>query len=353
MEGVGPKTALGTVMLLLCAIAIGACGNSTKVVPVKTVVTDDPARAFAPVIRLHPDETAFPIDADRFVERSSLKWLGSACVGRANVATGRIARSKTPGRVPHVNLARLGGKSRPYVFKSLDANCRPRQRQYRSTDVTRPYDPHPRPPGLPRDEGFYLDLLTDSFDGDPPLHGSGGTRVLGDVPAYYELARRHRGGRTEMRIGYWLLFASERTVDAQGRGVVRHEGDWQQAEVLLSQRGDRHWRPLSIALGGEGTARRIPWSYLERSGSHPVLYSARERHELYAETGRFARRVPVGGRVATTFDETATCDGCLSWSTWRRLHPLRQERWYGYGGGWGGSYEGDISSGPLGPLPDG
>ena len=353
MEGVGPRVALGTVVLVLCAMAVGACGESTNLVAVKTVVTDDPASAFAPLIRLHPDETAFPIDADRFVESSSLKWAGSACVGRANVATGRIAKRKTPGRVPHVNLARLGGKPRPYVFESLDDNCRRRQRRYRSTEVTRPYDSHPRPPGLPRDEGYYLDLLTDSFDGDPPLRSSGGTRVRGDVPAYNELARRRRGGGTEMRIGYWLLFASERAVDAQGREVVSHEGDWQRAEVLLSQRGGRRWRPLSIALVGEGAARRVPWTDLERSGSHPVLYSARERHALYPEPGRVARRVPAGGRVATTFDETATCEDCLYWPTWRQLRPLRQERWYGFGGGWGLSYEANSSSGPLGPVPAG
>lgn len=353
MEGVGPKLALGTVVLVLCAIAVGACGDAANVVPVRTVVTGDPAAAFAPLVRLHPDETAFPIAADRFVERSSLKWVGSICVGRANVATGRIAKRKTPGRVPHVSLARLGGERRPYAFESLDAKCRPRPRLFRSTEVTRPYDPHPRPPGLPLEEGFYLDLLTDSYDGDPPLHGSGADRALGAVPAYYESSRRQRRGHTELRIGYWLLFGSERAVDARGREVVSHEGDWQQVEVLLSQRGDRRWRPLSIALVGDGAVRRLPWSDLERTGAHPVLYSALERHELYPSTGRVARRLRAKGRTATTFDETATCGDCLSWPTWRRLRPVRREPWYGFGGGWGLSFEADVSSGPLGPLPAG
>lgn len=352
MEGVGPKAALGTTVMVLCAIAVSGCGEAANVDPVKAIVTDDPAATFAPLVRLHPDETAFPIDVRRFVERSSLKWSGSACVGRANVATGRIAKRKTPGRVPHLKLARLGGEPRPYVFKSLDANCRPR-RQYRSTEVTRPYDPHPRPPGLPRGEGFYLDLLSDSLDGDPPLHHSEGKPVLGDVPAYYQLSRHQRRGRVAMRIRYWLLFASERAVDAKGVEVVSHEGDWQQVEVLLGQRGDRRWRPLSIALVGDNSVQRLPWSHLERTGSHPVLYSARERHELYAETGRVAHRVRVGGRVGTTFDETATCGDCLSWPTWRQLRPLREEPWYGFGGGWGLSYEADVSSGPLGPIPAG
>jgi hypothetical protein len=335
----------------VCVFASSGCGDASSGAAVEAVVTDDPAATFAPLVSLHPDETSFPIAADRFIERSSVKWSGSTCVGRANVATGAIAKRKTPGRVPPTDMSRLGGHPQPYVFESLRKNCKPRPRLYRSSELTRPYDSGRRAAGLPREEGFYLDLLSDSKDGDPPLVRRGSERVLGSVPAYYEVetadGRRHPG----LRVTYWLLYGYGKALGPQGGELVGHEGDWQRLQVLLSRRGPRRWKPVSITLVNGGTARTLPWAELERSGSHPVVYSARESHALYPDDGRHQRRVAVSDGTAIAYDETETCDDCLIWRTWRQSRPVRRESWYGFGGGWGFSDISDASSGPLGPRP--
>jgi hypothetical protein len=337
----------------VCAIALSGCGDNTTGTAVEAVVTDDPAVAFAPLVLLHPDETSFPIAADRFIERSSVKWAGSTCVGRANVATGQIAKRKTPGRVPPTDMRRLGGNPRPYVFESLRTNCKPRPRLYRSSELTRPYDSGRRAPGLPHEEGFYLDLLSDSKDGDPPLVRRGSERVLGDVPAYYEAEVADGRRPPGMRVTYWLLYGYGKALGRRGGELVGHEGDWQRVQVLLSRRGPRRWKPMSITLGSGRTARTVSWTELERSGSHPVVYSARESHALYTDSGHHQRRVPVPDGTAIAYDDTETCDDCLVWRTWRQLRPVDREPWYGFGGGWGFSDDADASSGPLGPYPRG
>lgn len=341
----------GLAACAVCAFASSGCGGTASDTVVEAAVTDDPAATFAPLVLLHPDEISFPIAADRFIERSSVKWSGSTCVGRANVATGQIAKRKTPGRVPPTDMRRLGGQTRPYVFESLRTNCKPRPRLYRSSELTRPYDSGQRPPGLPPEEGFYLDLLSDSKDGDPPFVRSGSGRVLGDVPAYYETATvdgwRHPG----MRVTYWLLYGYGKELGPRGGELAGHEGDWQRLRVLLSRRGPRRWKPVSITLGSGPTARTVPWTEFERSGTHPVVYSARESHALYPDDGRHQRRVAVVDGTAMAYDDTATCDDCLVWRTWRELRRVDREPWYGFGGGWGFSDFAAAMAGPLGPRP--
>lgn len=347
MEG-GRRVAALCSALAACVVGAAGCGESDGPSRVATVASTHPVAAFAPLVRLHPRETSFPIAADRFIERSSVKWAGSTCVGRANVATGHVAKRKTPGRVPFTELVRLGDPRRSYRFESLTRACKPRARPYRASELTRPYDPGPRPVGLPSGEGFYLDALSDSLDGDPPFVRRDGRRVLGDVAAYYELDAAGPGRRL---VSYWLLFGRGEAIGANGRELVGHEGDWQRVQVLLARRGARRWKPLSISLGPDGAARAIPWHELEGDGTHPVLYSARKRHALYTETGSFKRRVPVVDGVAIAHDETATCDDCLVWPTWKRLLPLEGEPWYGFGGGWGYADYDEAASGPLGPRP--
>jgi hypothetical protein len=347
----GPWRGTRLVALLVCAACVtvaSGCGDASGDDPVEAVTTSRPASTFAPLVRLHPDEIAFPIAADRFIERASVKWTGGLCVGRANVATGRIARSKTPGRVPSTDAARLG-RGRPYRREALTQTCKPRGLVYRATDLTRPYDSGPRAAGLPRDEGFYLDLLSDSKDGDPPR---GSERSLGEIAAYYAAEPSADGPRGGLRISYWMLYGSENVYGARGRELIEREGDWERVDVIASRRGPRRWMPIAIVLdaGGE-SSRRVAWSDIERSGTHPVVFSARESHESYPDEGRHPRRVRLASGLATAYDETATCDDCPAWRTWERLRPVRREPWYGFGGGWGLSFEEDARSGPLGPRP--
>jgi hypothetical protein len=353
---------VAAVVCLLSALAVGGCigtsDESPRADPVEPIATTRPAATFAPLIRLHPDESAFPISVDRFVERSSLKWKnGADCIALDDVATGRIADRKTVLPVPRLDPARLGGARAPYRRRP-DRSCGQRDGLlYRSTELTRPYDEGRRSAGLEADEGFYLDLLSDSHDGDP-VAGGDGRPAPGDVPVYYEREMVRVHGRSGLRITYWLLYAHSDSRDAKGLSVLSHEGDWERVDVLLERRGERRWIPVEIAFGSpEARLRTVPWRELERSGSHPVVFSARDSHTSYARAGEHRRRVPAGrrgggrGRGAAVLDETATCDDCASWRTWALLAPVRAQPWYGFGGGWGLAFEKDAMSGPLGPRP--
>jgi hypothetical protein len=157
-----------------------------------------------------------------------------------------------------------------------------------------------------------------------------------------------------LRVTYWLLYGYDQARGADDEELIGHEGDWQHVVVRLSRRGKGRWKPVAIELAG-GVAepvRRFAWSDVERSGSHPVVFSAKESHALYRDPGRRRRLVRLDEGVQIAYDETATCDDCSAWRTWRQLRPVRREPWYGFGGGWGLAYEGDAASGPLGPRPD-
>lgn len=353
---VGGAAAAAAVAVAAAIMAAG-CGDSGKAAdnpPIVAVPTDRPADAFAPLVRFHEGEENFPIDAERFIQRSSLKWRDGACVGLHNVATGRIADRKTAEPVPRTDSARLGGQGKPpYRMRQLDRDCERRVgRAYATTDLTRPYDDgRRRAPGLPRDRGFYLDLLTDSFDGDPSFAERDGRRELAGATAYYEVTPMTVDGFRGLRIDYWMLFGHTVAHGTRDERPVSHEGDWQRVAVLMRLVGERSWRPVRLELTEQpsGRARTVRWRDVERSGNHPVIYSALESHAMHARPGEHTRRVPMEGQTVTVRDDATSCDDCVSWRTWDSLDDVDEEPWYGFGGGWGFAYKASDTSGPRGP----
>jgi hypothetical protein len=319
--------------------------------PVRPVATSDPATAFAPLVRLHPDEQAFPIGAERFLVRATLKWRDGPCYRLADIATGRIGDRKTATPVPRLDPARLGGVKRPYWQRRLNDACDRRVgRRYLSTELTRPYNDAPTAAGLADDEGFYLDVLSDSRDGDPRfVQARDGTRLLTGAPAYYRSEPTPDGRRAEIRLSYWMFYARSEITLGGGDGFS-HEGDWEEVRVLARRMARDRWLPLSIDLGREdGRMRTVPWRSVERHGSHPVVFSAEGSHASYARPGRHRATVEVDGRGTRYHDSTATCDSCVAWRTWANLRPLDRQPWRGFGGGWGLGFQTSATSGPLGP----
>ena len=349
----GLATALTIAAGATAATGCGDSGDAAEAPPIVAVPTDQPADAFAPLIRFHQQEKTFPIDAERFVQRSSLKWRDGDCLGLHNVATGRVADRKTAEPVPRTSSARLGGQDAPpYRVRQLDRGCKRRVgRTYATTDLTRPYDDGRRVAGLARDRGFYLDLLTDSFDGDPTFAERDGRRELAGVPAYYEVTPMSVDGIRGLRIDYWMLYGHTEAHGTRGEQPVSHEGDWQRVAVLMRLVGERSWRPVRLELIEQpsGRARTVRWRDVEREGNHPVVYSARESHAAYTEPGEHLRRVPMEGQTVTVRDNATSCDDCPAWRTWTRLRDVDEEPWYGFGGGWGFAYTASDTSGPRGP----
>lgn len=325
--------------------------------PPAVVESADPVAAFAPLVRHHRAEDAFPIGADRFLERSTLKWKDGICIVLETVATGRIARRKTSEPVPWLDPASLAGRVAPHRRRQLDVSCRrPRGPAYDTTQLTRPYDPGRRPDGLREDSGFYVDLLTDSYDGDPRFARGGARRVVG-APVYVERRPIAAAGGRGQRLTYWMLYAHEAHIARDGERVAPHEGDWQRVDVVLRKgAGADTWRPVSVSLDAD--RRSVPWRSLETvagggsaTRSHPVLFAARSSHTLYAAPGRRSAELDTEGGKVRVRDDASSCATCVRWRTWDDLLPVRAQPWYGFGGGWGFVYRADEESGPLGPMP--
>ncbi|HEX2070754.1 MAG TPA: NHL repeat-containing protein [Thermoleophilaceae bacterium] len=316
----------------------------------EVIATERPAATFAPLVHLHSDEKAFPIAASRFLERATVKWKDGDCLVLLDVATGRIASRKTLG-APRTEVARLGRRGRPYRRRALDRSCSRRVgRPYSATELTRPFDRGPRAPGLPAKSGFYLDLLSDSLDGDPRFERRGPQRVLAGVPAYYERDSVTVEGRRGVRLTYWLLYGRSDAPRARGGSAGYHEGGWERVEVLLRPaRGRGRWLPRVVRFHVAARRLEVPWREIARHGTHPVAFAARGTHHPYPWSGRYEPRVSLAGRRVRLRDDAKSCSRCPQWRTWESLRSARAQPWYGFGGGWGLSFIGDDTSGPLGP----
>ncbi len=312
----------------------------------------DPVTQLAPLIHLHARETSFPISADRFIERATLKWKDGPCLKLDDVATGRQADRKTADpTVPRLDPARMGG-SEPYSRRALDPACRrPKGRRYTTADLTRPYDDGDRAPGLDNESGFYLDLLSDSRDGDPSFATSNGQRYLRHVPVYYERERVTIDGQPHERFTYWLLYGYRGAPRPGAESVGADEGDWKRLDVITrTAAGARRWIPVAVRLhADDGQTWEVPWSSLGRDGSHPVLYSAPMGHVLYPAPGYHWRRAQVEGEELPLRDTAASCPECPRLDSWRDVRQAARQPWFGFGGGWGLSFAGSDTSAPLGP----
>jgi hypothetical protein len=312
------------------------------------------ALRFAPLVHLHSRERYFPIGAAEFIDWSTVSWAEGKCLDETIAIGGpRLVAGLDPDDVEATEPEKLG-KSPAYAVTPSTADCRKGWRTFSADQHTRPFD-RGRPPGKLPYHGFYLDLATRRHVGRPQVrHGAGQAELVG-VPSYVEW--RRAGDR--QRITYWFLYGATMPPDDDDY-VASHEGGWERVSVLL-RRAQGRWKPLAMRLHARDRWRDVRWARVERvdaagrrapTGTHPVVYSARGSHASYATAGRRAYEVPGedGGPVTFT-DEAAACVSCPRWRTWQDVLSLRAQPWYGYGGGWGHAYEGDRTSGPLGPSP--
>ncbi len=326
------------------------CGSSAEVAAPqpRPQAVDDPVTAFAPLVRLHPDERRWPIAAREFIDYSTLSWRNEPCFVDEKVAIGAPRRRLgKDAPLPVVDLRRLGGP-RPYRVAPRRPDCdRRRPERFGSDEHTRPFDEGRQAPGLHPGEGFYLDLLTAKVAG----RRSPDRRA---TTAYYERRSERVAGGRGLRVTYWLLYSGEgRTVPSVDD--FEHEGDWERVSVLLRPAvRPGSYLPVSVRLDMRGRDRDIPWRSLELAegsaggATHPVLYAARGSHTLYPSPGSYRTTVPT----AVARAEVGDCGSdCPSWNTWRDLRSVRSEPWYGYGGAWGYVHDHTSTSGPLGPSP--
>jgi hypothetical protein len=337
---------------LAAGIALGGSTTSSQVAP---VVTQQPVRAFAPLVRLHAAEDRYPLSAEDFVQHSMLTWGIEGCPVE-QIAQGRSWPDPNVHGHPWTRSRRLGGE-RPYTFEPPAEDCDRRfSRSHATMEHTRPYDAG-RDPELRPDEGFFLDITTHRYGGRRALARDRGRRSLLGVPVYFDRRPERVGGDRALRIEYWWLFAF--TDSPADTGLPSHEGGWERVSVLLRRVGRHRYLPDSARFHVHGRTHDVPWSDIALAGdserasgpAHPVVYSARGSHVPIPAGGGDPWEAHAEGRRVELREETRACSLCPRWRTWERLLPVREQPWWGYGGGWGIAYEGDRTSGPLGPSP--
>jgi hypothetical protein len=324
--------AVGVAVSLLGTVSVG-CGSDSQ-----AVETRDPEATFAPVVELDPEERWYPMGARWFLDRSVLEFATDHGCGDFEVAVGRTLEEKQNEVTQFIVVGWLG-KYRPgYERYPTDARCEiDGSRDFFSVEHTRPFGKEDRPRGLPRTEGWYIDLVNKARPGRQGTEEDGGRELLENVPAYVERVPDEVDGDDGVRLTYWLLYGMNEP--RAGDGVDRrdrHEGDWERLDVLLREDGgDDSYEPVRVQLYVDGRpGREVPWDALSRvggEGTHPVLSAARGSHELSAGQ-------PAGG-----------CPECPRWLLWKQLKDLRSQFWYGFGGAWGEVGRDSATTGPLGP----
>jgi hypothetical protein len=258
---------------------------------------------YAPLVRLHPDEQAFPGGPIRdFVAKAKLFWWhGYNCGSCRDLVAGA-------GRV---DARRLG---RWHAYST--------DRWFSATQYTRPLGIESDRAGLSTYEGFSLDLpnTAPARSGQPDL--------TQDAVFWEYLPGRF--------VTYWFFYP-------YNDGVLgfNHEGDWEHVAVRL----DSSDQPLAVAFfrhRSSCTSIRA-WGDVLKSGSHPIVFSAKGTHGSYESAGRFSTGCATW---LATYDYTG--DG-KAWRTWMALARASGQPWYGFGGAWGEvGYLADTT-GPLGP----
>jgi hypothetical protein len=267
---------------------------------------------YAPLVWLHRSEANFPASArEWFIKFSELKF--------AKVIPPDIKR-RGRGHVLAIKLGAPDRNSSPYtIYRS--------GRPYRSYDFTRPHDDEFDRRGLSKAEGFYLDLDDRRRNGLRP--------DLFLVPTYYHY-RFNRTSDTNNFITYWFFYPWN-----DGVATGNHEGDWERVVVDL----DRHGNAVQIALYRHKCHRVVPWGQISvvRNTNHPIVFSAEGSHASYGTERDDQFDSCTDGHLV---DST---QAGFAWQTWRSLHNVERQPWYGFGGAWGEKGKAAETTGPLGP----
>lgn len=293
---------------------------------------------FAPLLIFHETEAWWPMQVDRFLAHSSLKWRHAALWRGAPRGRRVICRATNELIAESVSQYSLSNNSYVHSARKLVRDrrsgkyrCVHRSKKYHGDDYTRPYENVAPRKGLSVREGFFLDVPNGVHPGQRDVMESG------LVPVYYEW----RPG-TDTRDGFvtfWFFYGYSTAPDQLPLSTsCCHEGDWEHISIRLGPGN----QPEAVAYfkHHERTPTPIPWNEVQKDrDGHPYVYVARGGHASYHNTD--CGGLPYGDRCGTG----------TTWETWRNVDPARTQPWYGFGGGWGGPGTGNNRTGPTGPSP--
>ncbi len=285
--------------------------------------SSDLAHRFAPVMHLHPDEPYLPMGARDFVRGSRLALIGSPEPERYGVvavfdpATGNWDFEPPDSHYYGLEVDALAGIGQAATPDDAPWNRRPFADEgpedgnyfvldHRSNRPTAPFDPAAPPPCY-----WFV-------------------QPWGDDTA----------------ISYWFFYGFSEFLPRIG-----HQGDWE--HVTLRIRDDtlvgalfavhevKYWvkpRDLELEDGRlqifSARARHATWW---KEGDHsPGIEFFKDREKIEAVRGLPSLRI-----------QDVTSRG-LTWDLGRRLEPLADQPWRGFGGAWGRLGRSASTTGPLG-----
>lgn len=296
--------------------------------------TPDIVETYAPRIVFHPDEQHWPMSIGKFINNSSLRWAHNAGCDDDYVVRDPTAK-------------RLGGRlGKPYAHSTKGFACRHRDDKWRSNDFSRPRtekdDWGRGRKGLEKNEGFVLNLKDSKRHGTASKHAD---------PTQYSGSNIYYDYNPEQRwIRFFVMYGWSEIPGGTGdeEPSCCHEGEWEGFTIKLDENNE----PTQVFLNQHHGGMLVDWEDMRKvDGTHPVIFSAEGAHASYPSEG------PWFVSVATDYDMTA--DG-LEWDTWEAQTErvdVREQGWWGFGGGWGDMlgakanlpHFGTNFVGPLGP----
>jgi hypothetical protein len=279
-------------------------------------------KRYAPLVYLAVKEANRPANASEFIANSRLRWSHDSNQRDHGITdTGGVDENKLgSGGYSHRTENALGFHTGDPIKSNADV---------------RPKDGH----GSGGNEGFFLDL-----DNSHRASRKSGT----DAPVYFEAKNHHY-------ITYWFFYAfNDGPTQGKADGVDDHEGDWERICVRLNPNN----RAIEVAYyQHDGPPKKLKWKHVPKSGSHPLVFSAKGSHASYASAGDKPIHHKVLGKNVRIATDHASYG--KQWHTRNHLVNAHDQGWYGYGGAWGEVGENEHTTGPQGPsrfkapAPDG
>jgi len=181
-------------------------------------------------------------------------------------------------------------------------------------------------------------VLTDVSDAD-----KAGLKDASGWITYFHAYRNTDAGWT---IQYWFLFPFNTGVKVGPVEIGYHGGDWEMVSIVL----DKVDSPMSVHSTGHTQIESVPWSAVQKNGTHPILYSERGGHEMHAS--------PVGPPPYIVHPTWANSFAIFPGAAPQAVGPLRDmgsklhpaASFVLYSGLWGDIGSTPISSGYWGPV---
>jgi hypothetical protein len=277
----------------------------------RALTIEQATKRYAPLVYMAVNEANRPASASEFISNSRLRWSHDSNQ-RDHGITG------TGG----VNEKKLGSGGYSHQTSNLFGhNGDP----IKSNADVRPKDGH----GSGGNEGFFLDL-----DNSHRASRKSGT----DAPVYFEAKDHHY-------ITYWFFYAfNDGPTQGKADGVDDHEGDWERICVRLNPNN----RATEVAYyQHEGPPKKLLWKQVPKSGSHPLVFSAKGSHASYASAGDKGIYKKIAGKRVRIATDHASYG--KQWHTRNHLVNAHDQDWYGYGGAWGEVGAATHTTGPQGP----